>query len=223
MQEVKLPEWERLTAPFDPEDHEWLQKADYGDTVIMVPYIRKPAILARLQEVFGISGFSLQVDTPTVQTVTTFQKGKPVEKMIAYTRATLTIKKYGTAYSDIGASTIGYDPETAIKGAATDATKRVAKLIGIGLYLDRGGDLSVRVPAIDGKPKWYPLLVIHDGTPMAIDPDPTFRAGNNKGRRISEVDQKTLEAALDWFDKHPDAKQQQLPFYLALAHKLGRL
>jgi len=215
--------WDELTEPFKPEDHEWLTKSKSRDKrkVMLVPYIRKPAIIERLVSVFGVDGFSLTIDTPVVQSVV---NSDGVESYIAYTKATLSLSKEGVVFSDIGASTIGYDPETAIKGSATDAVKRVAKLIGIGLYLDRGGDLTTWVPANEyGYPEWYPLLVVYGNRPYAVNPDPEFPTGNNKGKRLSQVDRKTLEAAYDWFEKNEDAKQKQLAFFLALAHKLGRL
>jgi len=110
---------EQLHAPFPPGEIEWRVITSKGGAkpfAIVAPYVDARAITRRLDEVFGIDGWTNNiqiVNDGVICTLTVWMEDKWISR------------------SD-GANTTKIEP---VKGGISDALKRAAALFGIGKYL----------------------------------------------------------------------------------------
>lgn len=147
----RLPEElvQKLRAPFDPEDISWKpQTVNYSSkTALAVAYADPRAYADRLNEVFGVGGWSDEyrfVPTP----FTKFIKGKkpwgapkeapiPEDKLIpgnkALCVATVSIPEFDISISSTGDSDAS--DENAATSAEAQAFKRAVMKLGLGRYL----------------------------------------------------------------------------------------
>ena len=136
----------KLRAPFNPEDISWKpQTVDYkANTALAVAYADPRAYVDRMNEVFGVGGWS---DNYTF-TVTPFNKVIRGKKAYKDTPATedkqipgnkvlvvcnLTVSEYGVGISSTGDSDAADD--NAATSAEAQAFKRAAMKLGLGRYL----------------------------------------------------------------------------------------
>lgn len=189
--------FKKLAEPFADEDHEWLTQRTYEhtDSRMVVPYIRKPSIIERLNDVVGFGNFAIHT--------THIRSDKEVNerggtKYTAVYRATLWLK-FGDewdGFEDVGVNT-SHKQDTAEKGAATDAIKRAAKLVGIGLYLDTG-ELYITIPNKSPDPK----IAFYKGKPVVLHPSLTVPFGSSKGKSLSELDDGSLKGLYQWLTEN---------------------
>lgn len=136
----------KLRAPFNPEDISWKpQTVDYkAKTALAVAYADPRAYVDRLNEVFGVGGWSDEY-VFTVTPFNKFIKGKKAYKDTPATEdkqipgnkaivvATLSIPEFGVRISSTGDSDAADD--NAATSAEAQAFKRAAMKLGLGRYL----------------------------------------------------------------------------------------
>lgn len=137
---------DKLRSPFKPEDISWKpQTVDYrAKTALAVAYADPRAYVDRLNEVFGVGGWSDEYEF-TATPFNKFIKGKkawkenpatedkqvPGNKVIVV--ATITVPEYEVKYSSTGDSDAS--DENAATSAEAQAFKRAAMKMGVGRYL----------------------------------------------------------------------------------------
>jgi hypothetical protein len=161
---------DKLSAPFNPEDVSWKpQTVDYSaKTALAVAYADPRAYVDRLNEVFGVGGWSDSYRF-TATPFNKFIKGKKAwgdkpateDKEIAGNKvivvATLEVPAYGILISSTGDSDAA--DENAATSAEAQAFKRAAMKLGLGRYLY---ELPKQTARYD-KGKWI------DGPPQLPD------------------------------------------------------
>jgi len=188
--------FEALARPFPDDAHEWLIQKKRSPSKLVVPYIRKPDIIDRLIEVIGFGKFRIEsAITEVTNTGEHWLVGASATLVMELPDADpMKLTDVGAAESQMFA--------TAMKGAATDAVKRVAKLAGIGLYLDRG-DLFIWIREDDQDP----LIRFYKEKPVAIHPSLRHR-----GQRLDELSEEQLKKAVEWLSEN-DRYMQKVEWF----------
>lgn len=185
--------WKELGVMFNDDEHEWVKQDRRG---LYVPYIRKPAIIHRLNTVIGPGNYSL-----TTEVLSSKKEGDYYQ--VAYRgNIEIYIGDRTIKFSDTGAAD-SKNFTTAEKGASTDAIKRVVKLIGIGLYLDTGqlgmwlddGDVMPLIRMLPGKEK-----------AVTLHPSLKFPLGANQGKELRSASKEALEAFNKWLHADNDSR-----------------
>jgi len=119
---------EMLRAPFSASDLEWrIGRTIKGDRAVMLPYVTARGIQNRLDDVFGVAGWSASYevvpDYGVICTITCDAGGKEVKK------------SDGSGFTQV----------ESLKGAISGALKRAAVQLGIGRYLYNLPDVVVNV------------------------------------------------------------------------------
>lgn len=197
--------FEKLSAPFDDSDHEWLTQKQFQNrgTHIVVPYIRKPSIIKRLNNVLGFGNFAI-----TVKNLYSEQFGEDKFASAFIAELKLKVNDEWITFSDAGVN-IAFKRDTADKGASTDAIKRAAKLAGIGIYLDMG-KLSILIPIDSVDPK----IAFFDGRTVTLHPSLVIPFGSSKGKAIEDVSQDTRSKLYEWLNKEDRYKKDEYLFRL---------
>jgi hypothetical protein len=170
MSKLPLDAAAKLRAPFKPEDISWKpQTVDYrAHTALAVAYADPRAYTDRMNEVFGVGGWS---DTYyfTVTPFNKFIKGKAAwgdkpateDKQVAGNKvicvATISVSEFGIVVSSTGDSDASDD--NAATSAEAQAFKRAAMKLGLGRYLYELPKVTARYD----KGKWL------DGPPNLPD------------------------------------------------------
>lgn len=201
----------KLAEPFADEDHEWLTQKTFeqSNSHMVVPYIRKPSIILRLNNVIGFGNYAIHTDHIS-SSVENGERGRT--RYTAIYKASIFIKTGDewNGFEDVGVNT-SYKPDTAEKGAATDAIKRAAKLTGIGLYLDTG-DLYITIP--NGSPN--PKISFFRGVPVVLHPSLKVPFGNSKGKMLSELDPESMHGLHNWLE---DGQKYESSEYMWRLHE----
>lgn len=118
----------QLEAPFDPAEVDF-RPADRGNQV--VAFIDGEAVIRRLNAVFGPDGWSFDWDALVISPGQARKPGgePPPHDVVWVVKGRLLIGS--TLHADLGDA----DANETSKAAVTDALKRCATQIGIGLYL----------------------------------------------------------------------------------------
>jgi hypothetical protein len=114
---------EALSAPFPTEAIKFRPGATAGNRALALPYVDARAIMDRLDDVLGVSGW---------QDEYTF-----LEDGSALCRLTLFIEQQWISKMDIGGQSEQPDEGDRRKAACSDALKRAAVKFGVGRYLYR--------------------------------------------------------------------------------------
>jgi hypothetical protein len=115
--------YDRLSAHFPTEKHK--QRSQAGQELTYLP---AEAVISRLNEVLGFTNWSFRV----VREGYTGEEAWVLGRIEAHVDGgELVREQYGTMATKRGQ----YDSTDVMKGAATDALKKCASLIGVGLYL----------------------------------------------------------------------------------------
>jgi len=126
----RCPTYERLAAPFE------VTFSDVRGGVALT-YISGEQVVSRLNEVLGVGGWSFRVLRHEINAEAdeAWALGELVARI---EERTVTRQQFGSQKLRRSRSTgapldLGFD----LKGAATDAMKKCASLLGVGLYLSR--------------------------------------------------------------------------------------
>lgn len=160
----------QLEAPFDPAEVDF-RPADRGDQV--VAFIDGEAVIRRLNAVYGVDGWSFDWDALVIAPGQPRKQGgmPPPHEVVWVVKGRLMIG--GVLHADIGDA----DANETSKAAVTDALKRCATHLGIGLYLRSLPRMTARIvdyaiPA-DEKARLRALLPRPDGAAPAAEPTAT--------------------------------------------------
>ena len=127
--------YEQLSEPFPPEVERTLNKSGRNLT-----YIPVSEVIARLNRVLGVANWSSE-------TVDVHRDHLDPDWVIAHVRLTCVIDGQTVVRDGVGGQTVKRTKQNAIvdlgdefKGAESDAFKKAAQKLGIGLYLARTDD-----------------------------------------------------------------------------------
>jgi hypothetical protein len=112
---------QKLSAPFHPSDVEWRvqREVNNGKAVMVLPYINNRAVQNRLDEVFGVFGWTNRfINGPTGGLICELSVRNPEN-------GEWVVKQDGAENTQV----------EAIKGGMSSAMKRTAVQLGIGRYL----------------------------------------------------------------------------------------
>ena len=142
---------EKLKAPLPPEAVTQHPTKKYLSSI-------KPAfVIERMNDVFGIGGYTEVYREISVNTVTKKWKDdegkiRDVTLFVGTVHATLEIRKYGIHMENFGGSE-NEDAGDALKGACTDAFTKICSHLGVGLEVYKGrsgGGEASALPACPG-------------------------------------------------------------------------
>ena len=112
-----------LVRPFSPA--ECSLRAGPGGRKLT--YVDQYHVICRLNEAFGVGGWSWQITSVTVAG----------ERVVVVGRLSASS---GQSHDGCSIEPVGKDAEKAVKTCDTDALKRAARLFGVGLHLYNGAD-----------------------------------------------------------------------------------
>lgn len=121
--ETTMTTYERLAKRFPPEAH---KKRKQGSAELT--YVTGEMVISRLNEVLGLAGWSFRVLREGSSEVEAWVLG---EMVVTIDGATITRQQYGNQDVMRGSRATS----DLFKSAATDALKKCATTIGVGLYL----------------------------------------------------------------------------------------
>ncbi len=113
----------QLAAPFGTEDVRWKPQIVSGSRALAVPYLTSRAIMDRLDEVFGVTGWRTDF--------------KPLDNGAVMCMLECWCGDRWVAKTDVGGQSQQPDEGDRVKAAFSDALKRAAVQWGIGRYLYR--------------------------------------------------------------------------------------
>lgn len=150
-------EYFKLAQPFPAEDVEWLiaatGKTEKGDMIgLAVPYVRKDAIIDRLDNTVGVENW--QDEYQCIPVSTYHEKEKTAVPDICFTcKISIYSDLHGQFISRCdGAGSSDIEP---LKGGYTAAFKRAASKWGVGRYL---GEIGGRWVFIEKKGNSYKII-----------------------------------------------------------------
>ena len=129
-----MKDWEKqLKKPFRPEEIEWREARsgvkDGKGYVIVLAYITSRAVMDRLDDVFGVDGWTAKFEFQPLE-----HNGKQEVAVICTITAKVPGEEDKYIVKQDGAPLTNYE---SIKGGISDAFKRAAVQLGIGRYLYR--------------------------------------------------------------------------------------
>lgn len=214
--------YERLRRPFQSYELEWRVSRSGNKNgnkwAIVVPYVQRPAIVNRLNQVCGIDGWAS--DTRIVTPSTLPAQGEQPPMPIGHVAVGVGIRVEGEwVWRWDGTGLLEPDPphfvaSDAGKGDFSNAFKRAAEQLGIGVYLrelrgpyfaqfDQEGRYRNKIdgewlrwnpPSIEGTPDW-PGELVDRTVPTSATPDPAGEADKDQIQKDLEARQKQQEDA----------------------------
>lgn len=181
--------YDLLAEPFPPEVERTLNKSGRNLT-----YIPISEVIARLNRVLGVANWSSE-------TVSAHRDNLDPDWVIAHVRITAAIDGQSITRDGVGGQQVKrtkkgdiVDLGDEFKGAESDAFKKAAQKLGIGLYLARTDDALYAEEAYYAEDKQSP--VVPATTPNACDPETWEAFMSNFGA----LDDGELAAFKEWWN-----------------------